>query len=70
MSALRPSKPEPPKEYTDASGKLKFNKVDPTVAGGKRKEGIGNIEKKKAKRGKVAKLNNTKLLSFEDDDDG
>ncbi|CAM9526298.1 unnamed protein product [Pylaiella littoralis] len=65
--------PEEPIEYTDASGKLKFNKRPASAAGSrKRDEGGGNgfAKHKKAKRTKPAKLNNSKLLSFGEDEDG
>lgn len=66
------SDPEPPKEYVDSSGRLKFNKRDPGTgeAGREREE---RRQKKKARRGSGAKLSNAKLLSFgdgNDDDDG
>lgn len=63
--AEKPAPPrEEPIEYTDASGKLKFNK--------RREKGSegGKGSTKKAKRAKLAKLNNAKLLSFGDEDDG
>eukprot|EP00752_Nemacystus_decipiens_P018230 g16358.t1 len=69
-----PPPPEEPIEYTDASGRLKFNK---RPAAGKSGQGAGKDGddgkkggKKKAKRAKLAKLNNAKLLSFGDDEDG
>lgn len=63
----RESPSEEPLEYTDASGKLKFNKrpVGPSEDSGK----AGTKDKKKTKRAKLAKLNNAKLLSFGDDDE-
>lgn len=72
--------PEPPIEYTDASGKLKFNKRPAAVSTEAEKQGglvdIGEARdgkgggKRKGKRSKLAKLNNTKLLSFGDDEYG
>lgn len=71
--------PESPIEYTDASGKLKFNKRRATSraaggegasAAGKGDEGSRDKKKAKAKRAKLAKLNNAKLLSFGSDEDG
>ena len=71
--------PESPIEYTDASGKLKFNKrrtTNPATGGGgasaagKGDEGSRDKKKAKAKRAKLAKLNNAKLLSFGSDEDG
>lgn len=59
------TQPEPEREYTDASGKLKFNKR----ASGERDAGDKEWKKKdkKARLGKLAKPN-TKLLSFGDDE--
>lgn len=55
-------------EYTDASGKLKFNKRPVSSLPGGGGKG-GEVKKdKKAKRKRLAKLNNAKLLSFGDDD--
>lgn len=70
--ASEPHPPEPPLEYTDATGKLKFNKRPPSSKSveGAVKRNEGGQEKKKAKRTKLAKLNNAKLLSFGDDEDG
>lgn len=68
-----PPPPEDPIEYTDASGKLKFNKrpVSAAAGGAAGKSGeSGKGSKKKTKRAKLAKLNNAKLLSFGDDEDG
>lgn len=64
---------EAKREYTDASGKLKFNKRMPVDAsGGTATQAAGSEtgkrEKKKARLGKLAKAN-TKLLSFGDDED-
>lgn len=65
----RPATPEPALEYTDASGKLKFNKRPAGSSAGAGEPGKGD-KKKKAKRAKLAKLSNAKLLSFGDDEDG
>ncbi|CAM9260196.1 unnamed protein product [Ectocarpus sp. 12 AP-2014] len=68
-----PPPPEEPIEYTDASGKLKFNKrpVSAAAVGAAGKSGeSGKGSKKKTKRAKLAKLSNAKLLSFGDDEDG
>lgn len=69
-----PPPPEEPIEYTDASGRLKFNKrpaAGASAAGPGKDGGEGSKgSKKKAKRAKLAKLNNAKLLSFGDDEDG
>lgn len=74
-----PDTPESPIEYTDASGKLKFNKRRAgtpanTGGGGSSVGGVGergSRDKKKGerKRAKLAKLNNAKLLSFGGDED-
>eukprot|EP00903_Cladosiphon_okamuranus_P015120 g13983.t1 len=69
-----PPPPEEPIEYTDATGRLKFNKR-PGAGGSGARAGEDGDEgakgrKKKGKRAKLAKLNNTKLLSFGDDEDG
>lgn len=58
---------EEPLQYTDASGKLKFNKRPVGPSGDSGRAGIK--DKKKMKRAKLAKLNNAKLLSFGDDDE-
>lgn len=57
--------PEPEREYTDASGKLKFNKRTPVGGSGARDK--ERKRDKKARLGKLAKPN-TKLLSFGDDE--
>ncbi|CAM9709014.1 unnamed protein product [Scytosiphon promiscuus] len=69
-SSKPPPSPEEPIEYTDASGRLKFNKRP--VAGGAvdKADSVGKRDKKKGKRAKLAKLSNAKLLSFGDDEDG
>lgn len=62
-----------PLEYTDASGKLKFNKRPAGAGGGGSVGGIGDKgdgkKAKRTKRAKLAKLNNAKLLSFGDDEE-
>lgn len=65
-----PPTPEEPIEYTDASGKLKFNKRPAAGAAGAGRDGDKGSKKKKGKRAKLAKLNNAKLLSFGDEEDG
>ncbi|CAM9455043.1 unnamed protein product [Ascophyllum nodosum] len=65
----RESPPEEPLEYTDASGRLKFNKRSVGLSAGAGRADSAR-DKKKTKRTKLAKLSNKKLLSFGEDEDG
>lgn len=71
---VTPTNPEPAREYVDSSGRIKFNKRIASESGMEKAKGAAAAadgdRKKKARRGNVNKLSNTKLLSFGDDEDG